>query len=48
MMIKRRELEKVVRQQQNNREYDSDEDADPETGTWEHQLRAAEMDITRG
>jgi splicing factor 4 len=48
MMVKRRELEKVARQQQHKREYDSDEETDGQTGTWEHQLRTAEMDITRG
>ena len=50
MMVKRRELEKVARQQQQQykREYDSDEETDQETGTWEHRLRTAEMDITRG
>ncbi len=48
MMVKRRELEKVARQQQRNREYDSDEEIDTDTGTWEHRLRTAEMDITRG
>lgn len=48
MMVKRRELEKIARQQQHKREYDSDEETDQETGTWEHQLRAVEMDITRG
>ncbi|CAF0767479.1 unnamed protein product [Adineta steineri] len=47
MMVKRRELEKLARQQHNKREYDSDEETDYETGTWEHRLRAAEMDITR-
>lgn len=48
MMVKRRELEKVARQEQHKREYDSDEETDQETGTWEHRLRTAEMDITRG
>lgn len=47
MMVKRRELEKVARQQ-HKREYDSDEETDAESGTWEHRLRTAEMDITRG
>lgn len=47
-MVKRRELEKVARQQQHKHAYDSDEETDNETGTWEHRLRAAEMDITRG
>jgi hypothetical protein len=47
MMVKRRELEQVARQQY-KREYDSDEETDNEKGTWEHQLRATEMDITRG
>ena len=48
MMVKRRELEQLARQQQRKREYDSDEETDSETGTWEHRLRTAEMDITRG
>ncbi len=48
MMIRRRELEKVAREQQYKHEYDSDEETDNETGTWEHRLRTAEMDITRG
>ncbi len=48
MMVKRRELEKVARQQQHKHEYDSDEETDNETGTWEHRIRTAEMDITRG
>jgi hypothetical protein len=48
MMVKRRELEKIARQQQHKHEYDSDEETDNEAGTWEHRLRAAEMDITRG
>ncbi|CAF0844459.1 unnamed protein product [Rotaria sordida] len=47
MMVKRRELEKVARQQQHKHEYDSDEETDNKTGTWEHRLRTAEMDITR-
>ncbi|CAF1250727.1 unnamed protein product [Adineta ricciae] len=47
MMVKRRELEQLARQQQRKREYDSDEETDSETGTWEHRLRTAEMDITR-
>ncbi|CAF0746907.1 unnamed protein product [Rotaria sp. Silwood1] len=47
MMVKRRELEKVARQQQHKHEYDSDEETDTKTGTWEHRLRAVEMDITR-
>ena len=47
-MVKRRELEKVARQEQYKREYDSDEETDTQTGTWEHRLRTAEMDITRG
>ena len=48
MMVKRRELEKMARQQQHKYEYDSDEETDPDNGTWEHRLRAAEMEITRG
>lgn len=48
MMNKRRELEKVARQQQRQYEYDSDEETDEKAGTWEHRLRAVEMDITRG
>jgi splicing factor 4 len=48
MMVKRRELEKFARKQQHKHEYDSDEETDNEAGTWEHRLRAAEMDITRG
>ena len=48
MMEKRRELEKFARQQQRQYEYDSDEETDQQTGTWEHRLRTAEMDITRG
>ena len=48
MMVKRRELEMVARQEQHKREYDSDEETDTQTGTWEHRLRTAEMDITRG
>ena len=47
MMVKRRELEKLARQQPHQHEYDSDEETDVDTGTWEHRLRAAEMDITR-
>lgn len=47
MMVKRRELENVARQQQHQYEYDSDEEIDQEQGTWEHRLRAQEMDITR-
>ena len=48
MMVKRRELEQMARQQPHKPEYDSDEETDHETGTWEHRLRATEMDITRG
>jgi hypothetical protein len=48
MMVKRRELEKFARQQQHKHEYDSDEETDDKTGTWEHRIRTAEMDITRG
>ncbi len=48
MMVKRRELEKFARKQQHKHEYDSDEEPDDKTGTWEHRLRTAEMDITRG
>ncbi|CAF3560876.1 unnamed protein product [Rotaria socialis] len=47
MMVKRRELENLARQQQHKREYDSDEETDSKAGTWEHRLRATEMDITR-
>jgi splicing factor 4 len=47
-MVKRRELENFARQQQHKHEYDSDEETDQQTGTWEHRLRTAEMDITRG
>lgn len=47
MMVKRRELENLARQQHHKREYDSDEEVDMESGTWEHRLRKAEMDITR-
>jgi splicing factor 4 len=47
MMVKRRELENFARQQQHKHEYDSDEETDQQTGTWEHRLRTAEMDITR-
>jgi len=47
MISRRRELEKLARQQHHKREYDSDEEIDVETGTWEHRLRATEMDITR-
>ena len=46
--MKRRELEQMARQQKCKREYDSDEETDAETGTWEHRLRTTEMDITRG
>ena len=28
-------------------EYDSDEEIDPNAGTWEHQRRSMEMDATR-
>lgn len=48
MMVKRRELENIARQQQHKYEYDSDEEIDQEKGTWEHRLRTQEMDITRG
>ncbi len=48
MMVKRRELENFARQQHNKHEYDSDEETDDKTGTWEHRIRTAEMDITRG
>lgn len=48
MMNKRRDLEKLAKQQKKKYEYDSDEEMDPELGTWEHKLRTVEMDITRG
>ncbi|XP_063770635.1 SURP and G-patch domain-containing protein 1 [Pseudophryne corroboree] len=37
--------EKALKQHQH--EYDSDEEVDNDTGTWEHQLRRMEMDKTR-
>lgn len=38
--------EKAIRNHQH--EYDSDEELDPEAGTWEHRLRQMEMEKTRG
>lgn len=38
--------EKAIRDHQH--EYDSDEEVDNHTGTWEHRLRKMEMEKTRG
>lgn len=38
--------EKAIRDHQH--EYDSDEEVDQDSGTWEHQLRKMEMEKTRG
>lgn len=38
--------EKAIKNHQH--EYDSDEEVDPEDGTWEHRLRQMEMEKTRG
>lgn len=38
--------EKTIKNHQH--EYDSDEELDPEDGTWEHRLRQMEMEKTRG
>lgn len=38
--------EKAIRDHQH--EYDSDEEVDHQSGTWEHRLRKMEMEKTRG
>ena len=38
--------EQAIRDHQH--EYDSDEEVDQNSGTWEHQLRKMEMEKTRG
>ncbi len=51
-MVRRRELENVAAYQLKHakREYDSDEEEEAKEtgGTWEHKLRNAEMEATRG
>ena len=51
-MVKRRELENIASHQLKHakREYDSDEEEEAKAsgGTWEHKLRKAEMEATRG
>ncbi|CAF1595622.1 unnamed protein product, partial [Didymodactylos carnosus] len=48
MMSKRHELEQYIKQNKFKHEYDSDEEVQQEgNGTWEHQVRGAEMEITR-
>jgi len=36
------------KQQQNKHQYEYDSDEDTEGGTWEHKLRSAEMEATKG
>ena len=52
MIVKRRELENIASHQLKHakREYDSDEEEEAQAsgGTWEHKLRKAEMEATRG
>ena len=47
-MTKRREIEKIAKEMKFKYEYDSDEETDKKTGTWEHTLRKAEMEATKG
>jgi splicing factor 4 len=47
MMDRRRAIEKIAKEMKFKYEYDSDEEIDPEAGTWEHTLRRAEMEATR-
>ena len=52
-MVRRRELEQLAAAKLRSgggskRAYDSDEEVEEDAGTWEHQLRKAEMDATRG
>ena len=46
MMSKRREIESIASQMNFKREFDLNEQND--NGTWEHQLRKAEMEATKG
>jgi splicing factor 4 len=47
MMEKRKAIEKIAKEMKFKYEYDSDEEVDPENGTWEHTLRKAEMEATK-
>ena len=51
-MVRRKELENIAAYQLKHakREYDSDEEEEAKVdgGTWEHKLRKAEMEATRG
>lgn len=47
MMLKRREVESIGSKMKFKREYDSDEEVDEE-GTWEHKIRKAECEATKG
>jgi hypothetical protein len=47
MMSKRREIETYASKMKFKREYDSDEEIDDQ-GTWEHKLRKAEIEATKG
>ena len=47
MMSKRKEIESIGRAAKFKHAYDSDEEIDEE-GTWEHKLRKAECEATKG
>ena len=47
MMAKRKEIESISSKMNFHRDYDSDEEIDEE-GTWEHKLRKAECEATKG
>jgi len=47
LITKQKIREKMQQQGKVQYEYDSDEEIDPNAGTWEHQRRSMEMDATR-
>jgi splicing factor 4 len=47
MMTKRKEIESMAKSIKRKYEYDSDEECDNKSGTWEHKLRNAEMEATK-
>ena len=47
MSAKRKEIESIAKKMKFKYQYDSDEEIDPQHGTFEHILRKAEMEATK-
>ena len=48
MVSRRKEIEKYAAELRRNNKFEYDSDEECEDGTWEHKLRKAEMEATKG